>query len=78
MFRYKTLDEGPLFVDNLIIDRGVYPTPKLFEKFICPKNVILTNGVYKGYIDKYKEIFNEKGISYYSIAESGEYFKIKK
>ena len=78
VFRYKTLDEGPLFVDNLIIDRGVYPTPKLFEKFICPKNVILTNGVYKGYIDKYKEIFNEKGISYYSIAESGEYFKIKK
>lgn len=78
IFRYKTTYSQPLAVDNLIIDRGVYPSPKLFEKFITPKFVIFTNGVYKGYIPKYKELLDNKGIPYYFISEDGEYYKIKK
>lgn len=78
IFRYKTTHSQPLAVDNLIIDRGVYPSPKLFEKFIIPKFVIFTNGIYKDYIPKYKELLDNKGIPYYFISENGVYYKMKK
>ena len=71
LFRYRKNGSQPLEIDNLIIDRGVYPSKRLFTEFIHPKRVILTAGVWHGYIDKYKSIMDEIGIPYHIVAESG-------
>lgn len=71
LFRYRQNNAQPLEVDNLIIDRGVYPSERLFTEFVCPKRVILTAGVWHGYIDEYKSIMDEIGIPYHVVAESG-------
>ncbi len=71
IFRYRQNNGQPLEIDNLIIDRGVYPSERLFTEFILPKRVILTAGVWHGYLDKYKALMDAMGISYYIIAESG-------
>ena len=71
VFRYRQNSGQPLEIDNLIIDRGVYPSERLFTEFVRPKHVILTAGVWYGYIDKYKTLMDEIGISYHIIAESG-------
>ena len=71
VFRYRQNSGQPLEIDNLIIDRGVYPSERLFTEFVRPKHVILTAGVWHGYIDKYKTLMDEIGISYHIIAESG-------
>ena len=71
LFRYRKNGGQPLEIDNLIIDRGVYPSERLFTEFVCPKRVILTAGVWHGYIDKYKSIMDEIGIPYHIVAESG-------
>ncbi len=71
IFRYRQNNGQPLEVDNLIIDRGVYPSERLFTEFVCPKRVILTAGVWHGYIDEYKSIMDEIGIPYHVVAESG-------
>ena len=71
VFRYRQNSGQPLEIDNLIIDRGVYPSERLFTEFVHPKHVILTAGVWYGYIDKYKTLMDEIGISYHIIAEFG-------
>ena len=71
VFRYRQNNHEPLEIDNLIIDRGVYPSERLFTEFISPKRVILTAGVWHGYIDKYKALMDEIDIPYHIIAESG-------
>ena len=71
VFRYRQNSGQPLEIDNLIIDRGVYPSERLFTEFVRPKHVILTAGVWHGYIDKYKTLMDEIGISYHIIAEFG-------
>ncbi len=71
VFRYRQNSGLPLEIDNLIIDRGVYPSERLFTEFVHPKHVILTAGVWYGYIDKYKTLMDEIGISYHIIAEFG-------
>ena len=71
VFRYRQNSGQPLEIYNLIIDRGVYPSERLFTEFVRPKHVILTAGVWHGYIDKYKTLMDEIGISYHIIAESG-------
>ncbi len=71
IFRYRQNNGQPLEIDNLIIDRGVYPSERLFTEFIRPKRVILTAGVWHGYLDKYKALMDELGIPYHIIAESG-------
>jgi hypothetical protein len=73
LFRYRQNNHEPLEIDNLIIDRGVYPSERLFTEFIRPKHVILTAGVWHGYLAKYKALMDELGISYYIIAESGAF-----
>ena len=73
IFRYRQNNQEPLEIDNLIIDRGVYPSERLFTEFIRPKRVILTAGVWHGYIDKYKALMDEIGIPYHIIAESGAF-----
>ena len=75
IFRYRKNNGQPLEVDNLIIDRGVYPSERLFTEFILPKRVILTAGVWHGYIDKYKAIMDEIGIQYHIIAQEGAFIK---
>lgn len=75
IFRYRQNSGQPLEVDNLIIDRGVYPSERLFTEFIRPKRVILTAGVWHGYIDKYKALMDEIGISYHIIAQEGAFIK---
>ena len=71
IFRYLQNNGQPLEIDNLIIDRGVYPSERLFTEFIHPKRVILTAGVWHGYLEKYKKLMDEIGISYHIIAEFG-------
>ena len=71
VFRYRQNSGQPLEIDNLIIDRGVYPSERLFTEFIHPKRVILTAGVWHGYLEKYKKLMDEIGILYYVVAESG-------
>jgi competence protein ComEC len=73
LFRYRQNNHEPLEIDNLIIDRGVYPSERLFTEFIRPKHVILTAGVWHGYLAKYKALMDKLGISYYIIAESGAF-----
>ena len=73
LFRYRQNNGQPLDVDCLIIDRGVYPSERLFFEFVIPKRVVLTAGVWYGYIEKYKVIMNELGIPYHVIAESGAF-----
>jgi competence protein ComEC len=73
LFRYRQNNGQPLDVDCLIIDRGVYPSERLFSEFVIPKRVVLTAGVWYGYIEKYKVIMNELGIPYHIIAESGAF-----
>ena len=73
LFRYRQNNHEPLEIDNLIIDRGVYPSERLFTEFIRPKHVILTAGVWHGYLAKYKALMDELVISYYIIAESGAF-----
>ncbi len=71
VFRYRQNSGQPLEIDNLIIDRGLYPSERLFTEFVRPKHVILTAGVWYGYIDKYKTLMDEIGISCHIIVESG-------
>ena len=73
LFRYRQNNGQPLEIDNLIIDRGVYPSERLFTEFIRPKRVILTAGVWHGYLEKYKKLMEEIGIQYHIIAESGAF-----
>lgn len=75
IFRYRQNNGHPLEIDNLIIDRGVYPSERLFTEFICPKRVILTAGVWHGYLDKYKVFMDEIGIQYHIIAQEGAFIK---
>jgi competence protein ComEC len=73
LFRYRQNNGQPLDVGCLIIDLGVYPSERLFSEFVIPKRVVLTAGVWYGYIEKYKVIMNELGIPYHIIAESGAF-----
>lgn len=66
VFRYRYNKGNPLAVDCLVIDRGVYPSAKLFDKFISPKRVVLTAAVWDGYIGLYTKLLDERGIEYYS------------
>jgi competence protein ComEC len=75
IFRYRQNNHEPLEIDNLIIDRGVYPSERLFTEFIRPKRVILTAGVWHGYIDKYKALMDNIGIQYHIIAQEGAFIK---
>lgn len=75
IFRYRQNNHEPLEIDNLIIDRGVYPSERLFTEFIRPKRVILTAGVWHGYLDKYKVLMDEIGIQYHIIAQEGAFIK---
>lgn len=75
IFRYRQNNHEPLEIDNLIIDRGVYPSERLFTEFIRPKRVILTSGVWHGYLEKYKKLMDEIGIQYYIIAQEGAFIK---
>ncbi len=77
VFRYLKNNYEPFEIDNLIIDRGVYPSERLFTEFIRPKRVILTAGVWHGYLDNYKKLMDENGILYYIIAEAGSFDIIK-
>lgn len=73
IFRYRQNNGQPLEVDNLIIDRGVYPSERLFTEFIVAKRVVLTVGVWSGYIERYKQLLCELSIPYHIISEDGAY-----
>lgn len=75
IFCYRQNNGHLLEIDNLIIDRGVYPSERIFTEFIRPKRVILTAGVWHGYIDKYKALMDNIGISYHIIAQEGAFIK---
>lgn len=62
IFRYKYNTGNPLKVDCLIVDRGVYPTEKLFDRFVSPRRLLLTEGVWRGYVPMFVKIAGEKGI----------------
>ena len=42
LFRYLQNNSEPLEIDNLIIDRGIYPSERLFDEFVAPKRVVIT------------------------------------
>lgn len=73
IFRYRRNTSSPIEVDYLVIDYGVYPSSRLFEEFILPKNVILTSGVYSSYIPMYKTILSAFEIPCFVISEQGSY-----
>ena len=73
IFRYKQNKQDPLMVDCLIIDRGIYPSERLFTEFISPKQVILTGRVWQGYFEMYKSLFEKNNIEYHIIAENGAF-----
>lgn len=62
VFRYKYNKGNPLSVDCLIIDRGVYPSEKLFDSFISPRRVHLTASVWDGYLPVFASVLEERGI----------------
>ena len=71
LFRYRQNNGQPFDIDCLIIDRGVYPSERLFTEFIAPKRVILTAGVWGGYIEIYKELLCRLEIPCYVVLEDG-------
>ena len=71
VFSYLQNNGQPLEIDNLIIDRGVYPSERLCTEFLHPKRVILTSGVWHGYLEKYKQLLYELSIPYHIISEKG-------
>ena len=73
LFRYRQNNGQPLDIDCLIIDRGVYPSERLFTEFIVAKRVVLTAGVWSGYIERYKQLLCELSIPYHIISEDGAY-----
>lgn len=75
IFRYRQNNGQPLNIDCLIIDRGVYPSERLFTEFIMPKRVILTAGVWYGYHPKYKALLQTHNIPYHIISEDGAFIK---
>lgn len=62
IFRYKYNNGKQLKVDYLLIGRGIYPSPQLFDKFISPSTVYLMPGVWNGYIPLFEKILNERSI----------------
>lgn len=75
IFRYRQNNGQPLNIDCLIIDRGVYPSERLFTEFIMPKRVVLTAGVWHGYLPKYKTLLQTYNIPYHIISEDGAFIK---
>ena len=71
LFRYRQNNGQPFDIDCLIIDRGVYPSERLFTEFIAPKRVILTAGVWSGYVEIYKELLCRLEIPCYVVSEDG-------
>ena len=71
LFRYRQNNGQPFDIDCLIIDRGVYPSERLFTEFIAPKRVILTAGVWGGYVEIYKELLCRLEIPCYVVSEDG-------
>lgn len=71
LFRYRQNNGQPFDIDCLIIDRGVYPSERLFTEFIVAKRVVLTSGVWHGYLEKYKQLLNDLSIPYHIIPEDG-------
>lgn len=62
-FRYKTNKGNRLDVDCLVIGQGIYPSQRLFDLFVNPKEVYLTAGVWSGYIPQFKQLLDERGIT---------------
>lgn len=77
VFRYSRNTSSPLKVDCLIIDRGIYPSDRLFREFVLPQKVILTAGVYARYLPLYKALLSKYGIPYWSVQEQGAYVKVR-
>lgn len=77
VFRYLQNNSAPLSIDCLIIERGVYPSERLLTEFIKPKRVVLTSGVWHGYLEKYKQLLNDLSISYHIIPEDGAIITMK-
>ena len=71
IFRYLENGGEVLDIDCLIIDRGVYPSERLFTEFIAPKRVILTAGVWGGYVEMCKELLCKLEIPCYVVSEDG-------
>ena len=71
LFRYRQNNGQPFDIDCLIIDRGVYPSERLFTEFIAPKRVILTAGVWWGYVEMCKEFLCGLEIPCYVVSEDG-------
>ena len=71
LFRYRQNNGQPFDIDCLIIDRGVYPSERLFTEFIAPKRVILTARVWGGYVEIYKELLCRLEIPCYVVSEDG-------
>lgn len=62
-FRYKINKGNRLDVDCLIIGRGIYPSQKLFDSFVRPKSVYLAAGIWSGYVLRFGQLLDERGIA---------------
>ncbi len=72
-YRKRNMD-APLDVDNLIVDRWVYPMSGLAD-FVKPKRIILTKGVWKDNISRFQEIFDDSTIDWHIAKSDGVYVR---
>ena len=69
-FRYK-LCSSPFSIDVIVIDKGIYPSERLFDCFLNPSYVILSSNVSTNYQKSFEEMCNMRQIECYSISELG-------
>lgn len=74
MLRFKTT-ENPLEVDYLILTNRLKPRMNEILECVKPKMVITDKTISPWYTNHVKEICQEVGIDFYSVAESGAFIK---
>src|SRR5574344_1993877 len=75
-FRYKTT-KTPLDVDYLIVNKAIYPNERLVSDFILPQKLITLADVSEYSNDKYQQIADKFGFSFFSVKRFGAWIEMK-
>ena len=70
---FRKLPEEPLEVDYLVVNKNIYPSNDIFEKYFSPKTLITTGDVYENNNKKFAVLAEENGIDFYPIREKGAF-----
>ena len=70
---FKKLPESPLEVDYLVVNKNIFPSNVLFEKYFVPKVLITAGDVYESSNKKYADLTKENGILFYPVREKGAF-----